>query len=223
MTIYRVNDIYTAIQGEGVLTGVPMVLVRLHGCSVGCSFCDTKETWNVDKNLRQSDIDSALGADGKWCELSASELAAYVKRNHPGPKWVLVTGGEPAEQDLEALTSALHDAGYLAALETSGTAIGHLSASFDWICVSPKIDMPGGRAIIPEAVRVAHEIKHVVGRQRDIDNLLQLIADCGVNGDTEICLQPISQNKRATELCIQTVQARGWRLSIQTHKYIGLR
>lgn len=222
MTIYRVNDIYTTIQGEGVLTGVPMILLRLHGCGVGCPWCDTKETWTVDTSQRWRNIEDALGANERWCDLSGSEIAAYIKENHPGPEWVLVTGGEPAEQDLETLTSALHDAGYKVALETSGTAIGHLKVSFDWVCVSPKINMPGGKAIIPAAVRVADEIKHVVGKQSDIDNLRKLIADCGVNGQTTICVQPVSKNEKATQLCIETVQKTGWRLSIQMHKYIGV-
>lgn len=218
----KINDCYTTIQGEGVLTGVPMVLLRLHGCGVGCPWCDTKETWTVEDEQRRLVIADSLGANGRWCWLSGSEIAAYIKENHPGPRWVLVTGGEPAEQDLESLTSALHDAGYKVALETSGTAIGHLPASFDWVCVSPKIGMPGGKAILPAAVQVADEIKHVVGKQADIEALQQLLQDCQINGETQICLQPVSKSEKATELCIQTVQRMGWRLSVQMHKYIGV-
>ncbi len=179
-------------------TGVPMVLLRLHGCGVGCPWCDTKETWVVEDDQRRLSIGDSLGANGRWCFLSGSEIAAHIKENHPGPGWVLVTGGEPAEQDLESLTSALHDAGYKIALETSGTAIGHLPASFDWVCVSPKIGMPGGKAILPAAVQVANEIKHVIGKQGDIDALLQLMEDCQINGNTQICLQPVSKNEKAT-------------------------
>lgn len=222
MTIYKVNDIYGCIQGEGVQTGVPMVLLRLHGCPVGCSFCDTKETWTVESSREQVNIADALGVNTKWANLSASEIAAYIAQTFSAFRWVLVTGGEPAVQDLEALVNALHDAGYKVALETSGTAIGHLPAPFDWVCVSPKIDMPGGLPILADAIATADEIKMVIGRQADLDKLDNLLTDFPTKDNVTVCLQPISQSERATQLCIETVQSRNWRLSIQTHKYIGL-
>lgn len=220
--MYRVNNIYPTVQGEGVMTGVPMVLLRLHGCGVGCPWCDTRETWHVDSANKVSSIEAALGANANWCEASPSELAAYIARNHAGPKWVMVTGGEPADQDLEALVHALHDAHFKVALETSGTANGHLWAAFDWVCVSPKIDMPGGKKILREAIESADEIKMVVGKQADIDKLEGLLEQCRTKDNVAICLQPVSQSTKATQLCLQTVQQRGWRLSIQTHKYLDL-
>lgn len=225
MTLYRVNDIYPSIQGEGVQTGVPMVILRLHGCGVGCSFCDTKETWNVDERTRVFHIDEAIGATPAWVQLSASEIAYTIATRHrPGPQWVLITGGEPAEQDLRDLATALHDAGYKIALETSGTATGHLRAKIDWVCVSPKINMPGGKHIVPNVVSAADEIKMVIGKQDDIQKLEELLSTCRVDlQKTIICLQPMSLSRRATDLCIQTAMRRGWRLSIQTHKLVGIR
>ena len=223
--MYRVNDIYASIQGEGSLTGVPMVLLRLHGCAVGCPFCDTRHTWEIDERNRVSRIEDALGDSVNWVELSASEIAHYIAANHrPGPAWVLVTGGEPADQELQPLSYALHDAGYKVALETSGTATGHLKAQIDWVCVSPKIDMPGGKAIVPDVVAAAHELKMVIGKEADIRKLEELIETCNVDTErTTICLQPMSQSQRATALCTETALRRGWRLSIQTHKLLALR
>ena len=220
--MYRVNNIYTCIQGEGVLTGVPMTLLRLHGCGVGCPWCDTKETWNVSAAHKVDGIDATLGANENWCEASASELAAFIAHNHAGPQWVLVTGGEPADQDLEGLVNALHDAHLKVALETSGTANGHLWANFDWVCVSPKINMPGGKQILPAAIESADEIKMVVGKRADIDTLEGLLERCRTKPNVTICLQPVSQSPKATELCIETVQQKGWRLSAQLHKYLAL-
>lgn len=219
---YSVNDIYTCVQGEGCQTGLAMVLLRLHGCLVGCPFCDTKETWIIDPAFEVGAIDEALGPTLHYILLHQSEILLHIKQNHPGPKWVLLTGGEPAEQDLGPLIGALHDGGYKTALETSGTAAGHMEADIDWVCVSPKIDMPGGKKILPEVLATADEIKHVVGKQTHIDQLDQLLENVKLKNSVEICLQPISQAARATELCIETVQERGWRLSLQTHKYLNL-
>lgn len=79
--------------------------------------------------------------------------------------------------------------------------------------VSPKCGMPGRRSVLGEALRRANEIKHPVGKPADIQNLLSL----------PIWLQPFSQGREATELCIREATARNWRVSIQTHKFIGVR
>lgn len=229
--MYKVNDIYPTVQGEGCQTGVAMILLRLHGCGVGCPWCDTKETWAVDEQNRRTSLHDALGVSPLWVELSGSEIAAYIRRVYgrnaqgekTGPQWVLLTGGEPADQDLQGLVVALHDAGYKVAIETSGTANGHTKAGADWVCVSPKIGMPGGRAILPEVVAAADEIKMVVGKAADLEKLEELLSSCNVNQErTAICLQPLSLSEKATALCIVTVQRRGWRLSIQTHKFLNL-
>lgn len=214
------NDIYTCIQGEGCQTGLAMVLVRLHGCGVGCPFCDTKETWQRDRRQLVGSIEAALGANERWTKVAPAIILDHIQRYHSGPRWLLITGGEPADQYLPPLVDAAHAAGYKVAIETSGTARGHLGAAFDWICVSPKIGMPGGRHIDPDVLQSAHEIKAVIGRQRDLDQLDDLLTQTPVTA--QICLQPISQNMKATALCIKTVQERGWRLSIQTHKYLQL-
>jgi 7-carboxy-7-deazaguanine synthase len=220
---YPVNDCYPCVQGEGVQTGVAMVLLRLHGCAVGCPWCDTRETWYFDADQQVGTLAEALGANPRYVYLSANEIAGHIVAHHPGPKWVLVTGGEPAQYDLRPLAHALQEAGYRNALETSGTELGHLHADFDWVCVSPKLNMPGGKVVRPEALAVADEIKHVVGRQRDIHDLDALLAGTQLKPNVQICLQPVSVRQKATELCIETVQARGWRLSVQTHKYIAAR
>ena len=221
-TLIRVNTIYGAIQGEGVKTGVPMVILRLQGCSVGCPYCDTREAWDTDEVDRVPLLAAARGRSPRWTQMEPSEIAVIIRYDYPTYDWVLITGGEPAEQDLSELVEVLHDADFRVALETSGTASGHLGTGVDWVCVSPKIGMPGGQEIIPEVIREADEIKHVVGKQAHIDQLDQLLFEYGINGTTEISLQPMSQDRRATALCVETVQQRGWRLSLQMHKYVKL-
>ena len=220
-TRYPVNDCYVCVQGEGVQTGVAMVLLRLHGCDVGCPWCDTKHTWTFEAQNEVPTLDEALGENTRYVVESATQIADYLISKRHGPKWVLVTGGEPAQYPLKELVEALHAHGYKVALETSGTETGHLGAGFDWVCVSPKINMPGGKTIKPEALEIADEIKHVVGIQRDIDNLDELLSDIALKDSVQICLQPVSLSQKATQLCIETVQRRGWRLSVQMHKYIN--
>jgi 7-carboxy-7-deazaguanine synthase len=221
--LYPVNDLYTCVQGEGVQTGVAMVLLRLHGCAVGCPWCDTKETWEFAPENQVDTLAAALGANPRYVYLSAAAIAEHIRANHPGPKWVLVTGGEPAQVGLRPLVAAIHAIGLKAAIETSGTEMGHVGADFDWVCVSPKLNMPGGKAIQPAALAVADEIKHVVGRQQDIEALDGLLTDIPLKPDVHICLQPVSVSPKATALCLEVVQQRGWRLSVQMHKYIGVK
>jgi 7-carboxy-7-deazaguanine synthase len=205
---YRVAAVYPTVQGEGALTGTPVVLLRLQGCAVGCPWCDTKETWGH--------------AGGS--ALTAAEVVARVDAlASGGSEWVLLTGGEPAEQDLRTLVIALRAAGLRVMLETSGTADGCLGLAFDWLCVSPKPDMPGGRPLIPAVLAEADEIKMVIGKPADVEQLDRVLALLPHHLRLKVTsLQPLSGSRKATELCVETAKARGWRLSVQTHKVIGL-
>jgi organic radical activating enzyme len=83
----------------------------------------------------------------------------------------------PGQYDLAPLVNALHDAGYKVALETSGTESGPQVAWIDWVCVSPKFDMPGGKVVLSAAVhQIADEIKQVIGKQADINRLDSFLA-----------------------------------------------
>jgi len=234
---YLVNDIYASIQGEGVMTGVPMVLLRLHGCAVGCPFCDTKETWLVRDEDQRTTISAALGANSLYAMMSASEISAYIVATYggsepelqegatrkAGPAWVLITGGEPGLQPLAELVGALQRAGYSVAVETSGTAEGVLDAGLDWVCVSPKIAMPGGLRVLPAVVAIADEIKMVIGRERDFVKLEQLLATASLKRGATISLQPMSQSPTATRLCMDKALQTGWRMSVQVHKYLSIK
>lgn len=219
--MYLVNNIYPSVQGEGVMSGQPMIILRLHGCAVGCSFCDTQNTWRIDDKHEVETIEECLGDTPYFTRQSASQINYYLRRHYPNIEWIMLTGGEPADQDLVGLVNALHDGGYKILLETSGTAEGHMNADIDWVCVSPKINMPGGKTVLPHVVAAADEIKHVVGIQKHIDQLDDLLSSIG-EFEGIVSLQPMSVSVNATKLCYETVLARGWRLSIQTHKYIGI-
>ncbi len=235
--MYPVNDIYPCIQGEGCNTGIPMVMIRLQGCEVGCPWCDTKETWGFDEVGKDGVstgksafvevpmLPMALGKNAKYARVDALSIALYARGLAPQVKWALISGGEPAKYELSELIDILHVENFSVALETSGTEEGHFSGPYftrcDWVTVSPKFDMPGGKKLIPEVCRHANEIKMPVGKQADIDRLLGLYED-GYIADAVVCLAPLSQSKAATELCVQTCLKYGWRLSCQLHKYLEL-
>lgn len=198
-----------------------MVMVRLQGCEVGCPWCDTKETWALDP-AKEGVFPATLGKSEWYFRADAGTLAKIVENECPGPRWVLVSGGEPADHDLEGLVRELQDRRYRVALETSGTAAGHMLAGFDWVTVSPKLHMPGGRPLLRGACLMANEVKYPVGKQSDIESLLGLLSSGYFREEATICLAPLSQSPTATALCVMECQNRGWRLSVQIHKYLEL-
>ncbi|MEI7554033.1 7-carboxy-7-deazaguanine synthase QueE [Candidatus Chlorohelix sp.] len=220
--LYRVNNLYTCVQGEGALAGTAMVLLRLQGCEVGCVWCDTGETWFVRNENKVNTLEQALGTNAHYVEMSEQDIAQSIVERHKGPKWALITGGEPTEQPLNPLVTELHRVGYRIALETSGTAKGGVGVGIDWVCVSPKIDNPNSKALLPEVIFEADELKFIVGKEADLEKVDQFLATFRYKENAQILLQPLSLNPKATKLCIETVQNRGWRLSIQTHKYLDL-
>jgi 7-carboxy-7-deazaguanine synthase len=216
--IYKVNDLYACIQGEGAQTGVPMVMIRLQGCPVGCPFCDTKETWDTDVADQTIELSDALGVNKRWTAMTAGAIANAANRliggNNP---WALISGGEPLLQNCDELTDRLRNLNFRTALETSGTA--DVSGRWDWLTVSPKVGMPGGRVVLKATTERANEIKWVVGKQEDLD-ALDAFLDAYPHPST-ISLQPMSLNAKATQLCVARCIARSWRLSVQTHKVIN--
>ena len=133
----------------------------------------------------------------------------------------MITGGEPCEYDLMALSQTLLAHGYQVQIETSGTQPIRADDSC-WVTVSPKIKMAGGYEVLAETLRRANEIKHPVGTEKDIEQLDALLQQLKSVNDKTICLQPISQKPKATALCMKTCIERNWRLSIQMHKYLDI-
>jgi 7-carboxy-7-deazaguanine synthase len=197
-----------------------MVLLRLQGCDVGCPFCDTKETWYLREGDRKDSIQKALGTNELYAEVTADEVVGYVASMAGRIRWVMITGGEPARYDLRELVTGLHQAGFKTAVETSGTY--PLQCEPTWLCVSPKVDMPGKRQIDGSTVAKADELKFVIGKQSDFDTVDSLLNEYRVKPGAQVSLQPMSLSRKATDLCLETALERGWRLSLQTHKLIEI-
>ncbi|MBU2924783.1 7-carboxy-7-deazaguanine synthase QueE [Colwellia sp. 1_MG-2023] len=222
MIQYKINEMFETIQGEGSFTGQPSIFIRLQGCPVGCSWCDTKHTWEVELSdeVTKEKMLAKSQETPQWSNLSVTQIKALVTEQGYQAKHVVITGGEPCMVDLTPLCDAFEDIGYSTQVETSGT-FDILVSTKCWVTVSPKINMRGGYPILSSAMARADEIKHPVATEQHVDDLKTLLAEHDI-GNTPIYLQPISQKDRATQLAIDTCIANNWRLSIQVHKYIGI-
>lgn len=221
-----VNELFETMQGEATWTGTPAVFLRLQGCDVGCGWCDTKHTWELDPAQRgnMQGVATKKADSAVWCNVDARMLADSI-RDRFTARHVVLTGGEPAmHADIAKFLRRLHDLGYRTQIETSGTY--ELPAALvpmeTWVTVSPKINMPGGRTVQRQALVRANEVKMPIGKQADIDALLQLVRANNI-AQERVWLQPISQSAKATALCIDAATQNGWRVSIQTHKFLGVR
>jgi len=207
---YAVKECFLTLQGEGVQSGARAVFLRLAGCnlwsgreqdraSAQCNFCDT----------------DFVGTDGEGGGKFASpdELAAHVEVLWGAGRerrLVVITGGEPMLQIDDALVEALHARGFRVAVETNGTlpAVGGL----DWICVSPK----AGTAVVQ---RQGDELK-LVWPQAGIDP-----AELESWRFDHFLVQPMdcAEREQALDAAIQLAMERPkWRLTLQSHKAIGL-
>ncbi len=220
-----VNEIFETMQGEASFTGTPAVFVRLQGCSVGCPWCDTKHTWDRPRAMVRplGDILLKVIESATFAEVTPQELVGVILSFRA--RHVVITGGEPADYDLFELSELLIAAGRTVQLETSGTSPIRI-AELAFVTVSPKIEMPGKRVLIGASLRRANEIKMPVGSVRDIAALREVLglldSERAVRAPL-VYLQPLSTSEKATKLCVQAATEYGWRVSIQTHKYLGVR
>ncbi len=257
-----VVETFHSLQGEGLHAGRSAFFLRLAGCDVGCPWCDTKHSWELQNHPRHLLSDLAA-------ELAAAALA--------GAAFAVVSGGEPLEHDLGPLCEALDQAsgGLPLHLETSGATPLELSGRFDWITLSPKRHRPPS----PELLAACDELKVVVHEPADLafaeamaeqalvarrasaarsavaavpannGSGLDLAAAPAVRSVGEpslaearpvavhgaaapaagpqgpaLLLQPGWNCRRGQELAIEFVRTHpAWRLSLQSHKWLGVR
>ncbi|MFZ9619810.1 MAG: 7-carboxy-7-deazaguanine synthase QueE [Prochlorococcaceae cyanobacterium] len=212
-TALPVVETFHSLQGEGVHLGRSAFFIRLGGCTVGCSWCDTKHSWPLAHHASRSP--AALAAEAQ------SAAAA-------GAAFVVITGGEPLHHDLEPLCTELNklrssDGRALPLhLETSG--VDPLSGRFDWITLSPKPHRPP-RA---QALQRCNELKVIVNEASDLafaESMASAAAEGRGNQDAAVLLlQPAWQNASGLQLALEYVRTHpSWRLSLQTHKWLQIR
>lgn len=223
MTVYKINEMFETIQGEGQYTGTPSIFIRLQGCPVGCSWCDTKQTWDQnDSDMVSAELIIAKTSDSPtWMTANAEQILALISKQEYQAKHIVITGGEPCMFDLNPMCEQLHQHGFSTQIETSGTFEIQAPDS-TWVTVSPKINMKGGYKVLPSCMLRANEVKHPVAREQHVEELKALLEQAPTKVGTLVYLQPISQKTAATKLAIETCIKMNWRLSIQTHKYLGI-
>lgn len=221
--LYKVNEIFYTLQGEGAHSGIPAVFVRFSGCNLRCPWCDTEFA--------------------EYSEMTAEEIVKEVQDLYDVPnerhKMCVLTGGEPSLQVDEALIEALHQAGFYICIETNGTR--PLPKGIDWITCSPKMKasphpLPKGGGDIPThlALKQVNEVKVVFTGTYDPEIWrTQLKAEHWL-------LQPLryngemlieggidewedDRNDNLDETVRYILAHPFWRLSVQLHKIVGLR
>lgn len=216
----KINEIFDTIQGEAKYTGTPATFIRLQGCPVGCHWCDTKHTWSEGTERLRVEIDEMLDKttdSPKWSGMEEEEIVRIVEKLKP--RHFVLTGGEPCSQDIFKLTRLLATIGSVQ-VETSGTHeinVYHKT----WVTVSPKIEMLGKLEILNSALLRANELKMPINNLKDVKNLQNLLKNTSTR--CQVWLQPVSQKEENTDLCVKTAMNNNWRISIQTHKYMGVR
>lgn len=208
---YTVKEIFYSIQGEGAQAGRPSVFCRFSGCNLWsgreedradavCKFCDT-------------DFVGSDGEGGGKFE-TADQLARTIETFWPvgqSRRFVVLTGGEPMLQVDELFVRELHRRGFEVAIETNGTL--PVLRTIDWICVSPK-------ATAQLSVTCGNELKLVYPQEGCDPAKYEHLSF------RHFFLQPMDSNvrdentRRAIAYCLANTR---WRLSLQTHKVIGVR
>jgi organic radical activating enzyme len=193
-----VMETFYTVQGEGAFAGAPAYFIRTGGCDVGCVWCDVKESWDASKHP----------------SYAVSQLVKNCKDSGTGI--CIITGGEPMMYNLDELTTSIKDSGIRAHMETSGTH--PLTGQWDWVTFSPKKFMKP----LEEYYSVANELKVIVFHPSDLAWAEEHAQK--VNKDCLLYLQP-EWEKRETMIPLILDYIRKntrWRISLQTHKWIGV-
>lgn len=198
---YNVTEIFYSIQGEGTMAGVPMTFIRLSGCNLTCSWCDTKYSWKPGKVMTLGEIAREVG-------------------KHP-LAMVCITGGEPFLQDLHDLCHGLRQIGMVIQIESNGTCIPESwdeHAYDSYLVISPKRQSPPSYF----AYSLADEIKIVIAKEDDL-RWLEAVERALGYADQEKVIQPEGNRPETTKLCLDYVKEHPqWRLSLQLHKILQI-
>lgn len=194
-----VMESFYSIQGEGEYQGHAAYFIRLGGCDVGCVWCDVKESWDAN-------VHPVIAVD----QIVAPILAV-------GAKIAIVTGGEPLLHNCNELTTLLQNKGIRTHIETSGSS--PISGNWDWICVSPKKFKPALHSVLAQA----NEIKVIVYNKSDLIWAEQFVDVVPKN--CKLFLQPEwSKADDMIPLIVDYILKHpSWQLSLQIHKYLGVR
>ncbi|KAF0707759.1 7-carboxy-7-deazaguanine synthase QueE [Buchnera aphidicola (Aphis craccivora)] len=214
---YPINEIFQTIQGEGYYTGTPSIFIRLQGCPVHCHWCDTKYTWvcSDKENVSIKEVINKNQVSKKWSYLTINDILETLKKWTA--KHVVISGGEPCLYNLLYITKILEKKGYQCQIETSG--IKNIICSLNtWVTLSPKKNIRP----LNESIIRSNEIKFPILKKEDLLYVYDILSNIKDKKKRIIYLQPISQNKKALNICMNICMKKNWKLSVQLHKYINI-
>ena len=195
--MYRINEIFHSLQGEGYHSGTPAVFVRFSGCNLRCSFCDTQHQTGT--------------------MMSTQEIVDEINK-YPMAPMVVLTGGEPSLFVDEAFVAELkQQTGKKIAIETNGTR--PLPNNLDWVTLSPKTAFEGG-VLEPCVLKTCDELKVIylgqdLAQYDGIEAKYRFLQPCFVENE--------EQRKVNMQACVEAVKAHpNWRLSLQIHRVLNI-
>ncbi len=199
-----VQEIFPTVQGEGPHTGVPSIFIRLGGCNLACSFCDTE--FEDFAPMQLADILAQVHV-----------YAADIER-----KLVVITGGEPMRQPIAPLCEALLEVGFAVQIETNGTLWQEVPKKVDIIC-SPKATSGSYHPIRPDVAARVLAYKYLISAALSPYNTVPDLD----TGNTTVFLQPMDEydeakNQANLEHCLHLAETHGYKLSFQTHKVVAI-
>ena len=216
-----VVETFHSIQGEGAHAGRSAFFIRLASCNVGCKWCDTKESWNPNNHS----------------QISINVLARYATQaTSKGASFIVLTGGEPLHHNLTPLCTAIKTTASKAGiqsmpihLETSG--VDELSCTPNWLTLSPKRHAPPKLEIL----ETCQELKVIIHAKEDLYFAEEMAKEAitsrrksknnqeSTSKKPLLFLQPGWNSVEGAELAFQHVLKNpNWRLSMQTHKWLGV-
>ncbi|MEZ5690969.1 MAG: 7-carboxy-7-deazaguanine synthase QueE [Rickettsiales bacterium] len=205
-----IQEIFATLQGEGIYVGMPAVFIRLGGCNLACDFCDTEF-----ESFTELSLNEVLT---KVKELSLNQDGQFVR------KLVVITGGEPFRQNIAPLCEQLISSGFKVQIETNGTLCRQLPAEVDIVC-SPKNTGQGYAPIREDLLRNLSALKFIISAS---DGKYKEVVEIGQSKySIPVFVQPMDEedvvkNKANTKLALELAIENGYRLSLQTHKILGI-
>lgn len=204
--ILKITEIFPSIQGEGLRQGEATLFIRLSGCNLKCSFCDTEYAWKEGQPYSVAQV---------------LDEVRKMRQSFPA-QWTCLTGGEPLLQDINELTRALKKERLKIQVETNATL--YRSLPVDWYSVSPKPEKYDCR---PEYREEAKEVKIIITKNLDLGLIRRLRG--WFPEKIPLLLQPQSNRKWSMDLGMKLlrqaikIELKNIRLSFQLHKIFGLR
>jgi 7-carboxy-7-deazaguanine synthase len=202
----KISEIFPSIQGEGLRLGKPTLFIRLSGCNLKCSFCDTKYAWQHGE------------------EMTVDSILKKIQKIHAAfpAQWICLTGGEPLLQDVGGLITSLKTNNFQIQVETNATVFRRLGV--DWYTISPK---PPDYFYRQEYKKKANELKLVVTKELHFGVINKLREEFPEK--TPLLLQPRSNSRRSGERALRLLRQslkeglKNVQVTAQIHKIFGWR